>query len=94
MAEKSTSSAWACPSTWPEAMSWRTSFGVMAQRSPLVRTQFGCVWIVPRSTAFIAALTMIPAIPAARPTASDEQLTLGMATVIFALKFVQPLNCR
>jgi hypothetical protein len=30
--------------------------------------------------------------PAPRPVASDEQLTLGMATVIFELKFVQPLK--
>src|SRR5215213_6130325 len=37
---------------------------------------------------------MSPAIPAARPVASDEQLTLGIASVIFELKFVQPLNSR
>src|SRR3954453_3485447 len=32
--------------------------------------------------------------PAPRPVASDEQLTLGIARSILALKFVQPLNCR
>jgi hypothetical protein len=37
---------------------------------------------------------MRPAIPAARPVASDEQLTLGIATEIFDEKFVQPLNWR
>jgi hypothetical protein len=32
--------------------------------------------------------------PAARPVASDEQLTEGIARSTLALKFVQPLNCR
>src|ERR671916_3193329 len=32
--------------------------------------------------------------PAARPVASEEQLTLGIATAIFDEKFVQPLNWR
>src|SRR3954453_21139172 len=32
--------------------------------------------------------------PAPRPVASDEQLVLGIDTVIFDEKFVQPLNWR
>jgi hypothetical protein len=32
--------------------------------------------------------------PEPRPTASDEQLVDGIATVTFALKFVQPLKAR
>jgi hypothetical protein len=32
--------------------------------------------------------------PEARPVASEEQLTLGMATEIFDEKFVQPVNWR
>ena len=32
--------------------------------------------------------------PEARPTASEEQLTLGIAIVIFEVKLVQPLNWR
>ena len=37
---------------------------------------------------------MIPAMPEPRPVASDEHETLGIATVIFGLKLVQPVNCR
>src|ERR687893_915041 len=37
---------------------------------------------------------MSPAMPAARPVASDEHDTLGIATAIFDEKFVQPLNWR
>ena len=32
--------------------------------------------------------------PDPRPVASEEQLTLGIATVTFDEKFVHPLNCR
>ena len=32
--------------------------------------------------------------PAARPVASDEQDTVGIASVMLRVKFVQPLNCR
>ena len=46
------------------------------------------------SCAFSAALYTSPAIPAAIPVALDEQLVLGIATVIFEEKFVQPLKRR
>jgi hypothetical protein len=32
--------------------------------------------------------------PAASPVAFDEQLVLGIASVMCVEKFVQPLNCR
>ena len=37
---------------------------------------------------------MSPAIPAATSVAFDEQLVLGIETVIFDEKFVHPLNVR
>ena len=37
---------------------------------------------------------MIPAMPAPRPVAFDEQLELGIASVMCVEKFVQPLNWR
>ena len=37
---------------------------------------------------------MIPAIPAPTPVAFEEQLELGIASVMCVEKFVQPLNWR
>src|SRR4051795_7215738 len=67
--------------TVPEAISCRTSLAVMTQGWPSVRVQLGSGVRRPASFAFIAALKMIPAMPAPSPVAFDEQLELGIARV-------------
>src|SRR4051812_47838519 len=94
VSEKLTSSAEGALPIRPEAMSWRTSLGVIAHAAPPTRRHPVASPIVPSCRALSAALTMIPAMPEPRPVASDEQLTDGIATVTFDEKFVQPLNCR
>src|SRR3954452_19589888 len=78
----------------PLAMSWRTSFGVIRHSAPPGRTHVGLGLgsSVPACSAFFAALEISPAMPAASPTALEEQLELGIATVTLLAKFVQPLN--
>src|SRR4051794_30744843 len=93
---KSTSSEVWWPSTVPDAISWRTSLADITHGEPSTFLQWG--WLPSRdwsaSCAFSAALYTRPAMPDPLPVASEEQLTLGMASVTLALKFVQPLNDR
>jgi hypothetical protein len=56
VAEKSTSSDCGVASTVPEAISWRTSFGVIVQARPSTRRQLGCGSSWPSWRALIAAL--------------------------------------
>jgi hypothetical protein len=102
---KSTSSTTGTPSTVAVAITWRTSFGVIGQGSRAVpasgpskvSSQVGCgsrPASAPVSRALSAALMMSPASPDPTPTASEEQLVDGIASVILALKLVQPLKAR
>src|SRR3954454_22849420 len=99
---KSRSSTTDVPPTVAVAITSRTSFAVIAHGSgavpgsgPSVTSRHvGCDASLPLSRAFIAALTIRPASPAPIPTALEEQLVEGIARVIFALKFVQPLKSR
>ena len=78
----------------PEAISWRTSFGVITHRDPLTRRQSRLGVRRCCATAFSAALMISPATPALLPVASEEHELLGTDSVIRVPKFVQPLSWR